>query len=191
MSDTSNPIEALAAHHDSPGEQFYPKFATSPKLIKEAKKLVALYPEGKAQSAVLPIIHLVQKQFGFISDESQQWIAEMCKSSVIHVAGVVSFYPGIHRKCPGKNHVRVCRTLSCALGGGEEMFALLCDKMGIDTKSMSDDEPVGISADGIWSIEAVECLANCGFGPNVMVNDKLYSQVGEAKIDEIIAAHSN
>ena len=55
---------------------------------------------------------------------------------------------------------------------------------------MTDAEPMAVSPDGLWSIEAVECLANCGFGPNVMVNDTLYSEVTPKKIDEIIASYS-
>ncbi len=189
MSDPMNAIDAVAAHHDSPGEQFYPQFAVTPELIEEAKKLVALYPEGKAKSAILPIIHMVQGKFGYICADVMPWIAEMTGSTAIHVAGVVSFYPGIHQKCPGKNHLRVCRTLACAMNGGEELFAYICEKTGIDIKTISDEEPVGISPDGVWSIEAVECLANCGFGPNVMVNETLYSQVDNAKVDEIVAKY--
>lgn len=191
MSDASNPIDAITAEHCSPGEAFFPKFAISDELIDGAKKLVALYPEGKEKSAVLPIIHLVQKSFGYISPASMEWIAEMCKSSKIHVAGIVSFYPGVRSICPGKQHIRICRTLSCSLSGGEELFSYLCEKTGIDEKSIPTEEPIGISPDGRWSIEAVECLAACGFGPNLLVNEKLYSQVDNAKVDAIIAEYSN
>ena len=113
----------------------------------------------------------------------------MCKSTPIHVAGIVTFYPGIHRKCPGKFHFRVCRTIACALSGGEELLPYICSKMGVDPAEMTDEEPMVVSPDGLWSLEAVECLANCGFGPNVMVNDVLYSQVTTKKIDEIIAKY--
>ncbi len=186
MSDTPNAIDAVAAHHSSPGEQYFPKFAVTPELIAEAKKLVAQYPEGKEQSAVLPIIHMVQEQFGYICPEAMPWIAEMCLSTPIHVAGIVTFYPGIHQKCPGKYHFRVCRSIACSLGGGEELLAYLYEKLGIDPSTLSDEEPMGISADGLFSVEPVECLAHCGFGPNVMVNDTLYSQVTKKKIDELI-----
>lgn len=187
MSDTPNAIDAITAQHSSPGEQFFPPFEITPKLTTEAKKIVKLYPEGKEQSAVLPIIHLVQEHFGFINPASMEWIAEMSKTTKIHVAGVVSFYPGIHQKCPGKFHIRVCRTIACAMSGGEGLYDYICEKTGIDASEISDAEPVGISPDGLWSIEAVECLANCAFGPNMMVNDKLYSQVDFAKVDEMIA----
>ncbi len=186
MSDTPNAIDAVAAHHPSPGEQYFPKFTVTPELVAEAQKLVAQYPEGKEQSAVLPIIHMVQEQFGYICPEAMPWIAEMCKSTPIHVAGIVTFYPGIHQMCPGKYHFRVCRSIACSLGGGEEILAYICEKIGVDPASLSDEEPMGVSADGLFSVEPVECLAACGFGPNVMVNDTLYSQVTKKKIDELV-----
>lgn len=190
MSDTPDAIQALAAHHTSPGEQFYPPFKVTPTLTKKAKELVALYPEGKEQSAVLPIIHLVQEKFGFISPESVVWIAEQCKSTPIHVEGVVTFYPGIRRMCPGKWHIRVCHTIACALSGGEELLAYICGKIGVDPAQMTDAEPMAVSADGLWSIEAVECLANCGFGPNIMINDTLYSQVDREMVDKLVEDYS-
>ncbi len=190
MSETPNAIEAITAAKPSPGEKFFPKFEATAALVKEAQELVAQYPEGKEQSAVLPIIHMVQEKFGYVAPEAMPWIAEQCKSTAIHVAGIVTFYPGIHRSCPGKYHFRVCRTIACALSGGEELIPYICNKVGIDPASLTDEEPMGVSPDGMWSIEAVECLANCGFGPNIMINDTLYSQVTTKMIDKLIAEYS-
>ena len=189
MSETTNAIDAIAAPVSSPGEKFFPKFEVTPELVAKAQELVALYPEGKEQSAVLPIIHHVQEEFGYVSPEAMPWIAEMCKSTPIHVAGIVTFYPGIHTMCPGKYHFRVCRTIACSLSGGEELIPYICGKIGVNYADMNDEEPMLVSADGLFSVEPVECLANCGFGPNVMVNDVLYSQVTTKKIDEIIAKY--
>lgn len=189
MSDTSNPIDALTAERPSPGEKYFPRFEVTPELIREAQELVELYPEGKAQSAILPIIHMVQEKFGYVCPDAMPWIAEMCKSTPIHVAGVVSFYPGIHTRCPGKYHFRVCRSIACALTGGEELIPYICKKIGVNPDSLTDEEPMAVSDNGLWSIEAVECLANCGFGPNVMINETLYSQVTRRKIDELMAEY--
>ncbi|MEE1264890.1 MAG: NAD(P)H-dependent oxidoreductase subunit E [Akkermansia sp.] len=189
MSDTPNAIDAITAAKPSPGEQHFPKFKVTPGLVKEAQALVAQYPEGKEQSAVLPIIHLVQEKFGYICADAMPWIAEMCNSTPIHVAGIVTFYPGIHTMCPGKYHFRVCRTIACSLSGGEELIPYICEKIGVNYADMSDEEPMLVSADGLFSVEPVECLANCGFGPNVMLNEVLYSQVTTKKIDELIAKY--
>lgn len=190
MSETPNAIDAITAAKPSPGEQHFPKFAVTDKLVEAAQKLVARYPEGKEQSAVLPIIHMVQEEFGYICPEAMPWIAEMCKSTPIHVAGIVTFYPGIHTMCPGKYHFRVCRTIACSLSGGEELIPYICQKIGVNPADMSDEEPMLVSADGLWSVEPVECLANCGFGPNIMLNETLYSQVTTKTIDELIAKYS-
>lgn len=189
MSENTNAIDAVTAVRPSPGEKYFPKFEVTPELIEKAKELIALYPEGKEQSAILPIIHHIQEEFGYVCPEAMPWIAEMCKSTPVHVAGIVTFYPGIHRTCPGKYHFRICRTIACAMAGSEELLPYICSKIGVDPASMTDEEPMAVSADGMWSIEAVECLANCGFGPNVMINDTLYSQVTRRKIDELIAEY--
>lgn len=190
MSEQPNAIDALTAAKPSPGEKYFPKFEVTEELTAEAAKLVALYPEGKEQSAVLPIIHMIQEKHGYICPESMPWIAEMCKSTPIHVAGVVTFYPGIHTTCPGKYHFRVCRTIACALSGGEELLAYICGKIGVNPAELTDEHPMAVSPDGLWSIEPVECLANCGFGPNVMINETLYSQVTPKMIDKLINEYS-
>lgn len=190
MSEHPNAIDALTAAKPSPGEKYFPKFQVTEELTAEAAKLVALYPEGKEQSAVLPIIHMIQEKHGYICPEAMPWIAEMCKSTPIHVAGVVTFYPGIHTTCPGKYHFRVCRTIACALSGGEELLAYICGKIGVNPAELTDEHPMAVSPDGLWSIEPVECLANCGFGPNVMINETLYSQVTPKMIDKLISEYS-
>ena len=190
MSEQPNAIDALTAAKPSPGEKYFPKFHVTEELTAEAAKLVALYPEGKEQSAVLPIIHMIQEKHGYICPEAMPWIAEMCKSTPIHVAGVVTFYPGIHTTCPGKYHFRVCRTIACALSGGEELLAYICGKIGVNPAELTDEHPMAVSPDGLWSIEPVECLANCGFGPNVMINETLYSQVTPKMIDKLISEYS-
>lgn len=189
MTEQPDAIQAIAAPQPSPGEKYFPAFEVTPELVKKAKEYVAMYPEGKEQSAVLPIIHMVQEEFGYICADAIPWIAEMCLSTPVHVAGVVTFYPGIRRKCPGKYHIRVCHTIACALSGGEELLTYICGKIGVNPAEMTDEEPMAVSANGLWSIEAVECLANCGFGPNVMINDTLYSQVDQAKVDELVAEY--
>jgi NADH-quinone oxidoreductase subunit E len=181
-------IERAVAHIPSPGEQFYPSFSASPELDAEADRLISQYPDGQSQSAVLPILHVIQKQFGFISKEAIEWTAQKIGSTPVHVLGVVSFYPGLRQMCPGKFHIRVCKTLACGMYGSEELVDNLCQKLHIDRKAMN---PIAVSPDGLWSIEFVECLANCGEGPNVMVNDRLHSKMTPDRADELIATYAN
>ena len=172
----------------------YLKYASVPVLLKPNAGLPRV-EEGRTVFDVTPdafaadVAALVQEKFGYICADAMPWIAEMCNSTAIHVAGIVTFYPGIHTMCPGKYHFRVCRTIACSLSGGEELIPYICEKIGVNYAEMSDEEPMLVSADGLFSVEPVECLANCGFGPNVMVNEVLYSQVTTKKIDEIIAKY--
>ena len=84
------------------------------------------YPVSK-RSAVLPVIHELQHHFGFISEEAVEWIAVKLELEPIKVLEVVTFYPGIRQSAPGKFHIRVCRTLSCAMAGSAELMDSLCD----------------------------------------------------------------
>ena len=192
MSENSqNAIDATIAHHPSPGEQYYPKFAVTPELDTEATRLISLYPEGRSESAVLPILHEIQKQFGYICGDSIIWTAQKIGSTPAHVLGVVSFYPGLRQECPGKLHIRVCRTLSCSMAGSEELVNDLCKKLGIDRSKLTHDHPIGVSACGKWSIEFVECLANCGGAPSLLVNDKLHQNITPDKADDLIAQYKD
>ncbi len=186
-----NNFDSLVAPHPTPGERHYEKFTVTPELEAEAKRLIALYPEGKAQSAILPLLHEVQMRFGYICGDSVIWVAEQTGSTPAHVLGVVTFYPGLRQTCPGKFHIRVCRTLACSMAGSEGLFDVLCEKVGIDRSKIDHEHPIGVSPDGLWSIEFVECLAQCGFGPSVMVNDEIHQHVTPENADDLIAQYTD
>lgn len=192
MSDyAENAIDATIAHQPSPGERFYPAFEVTPELDAAASEYITHYPEGKQKSAVLPILHEIQKKFGFICGDAITWTGEKLNISAAHVLGVVTFYPGLRQMCPGRTHFRVCRTLSCAMAGADSLFDAICTRLGIDKSGIDHHHPIGVSPDGLWSVEGVECLANCGFGPNMMVNDLLYEKVTPELLEEVIAKHQN
>lgn len=192
MSDyAENAIDATIAHQPSPGEQFYPSFAVTPELDAAASELITHYPAGKQKSAVLPILHVIQKQFGFICPDAITWTASKLTITAAQVLGVVTFYPGLRQMCPGKNHLRVCRTLSCAMAGADNLFDRICSRLNIDKTAIDHHHPIGVSPCGLWSVEGVECLANCGFGPNMMVNDLLYEKVTPELLEELIVKYQN
>ena len=93
------------------------------------------------------------------------------------------------REPAGKNHIRVCRTLSCALAGAENLKAKLCEATGIQCKGHHGgfEHKPDVSPDGQFSIESVECLASCGTAPVMMVGEKFYEGVSHKKADEIVA----
>ena len=128
------------------------------------------YPEKR--SAVMPLLHFIQSDQGYISNEAIEWVAEKLELQPINVLEVVTFFPYYRQKKLGKVHVRVCRTLSCALMGayklGDELEKALDCKMG-HTKE-----------DGSVTLEYGECLAACGTGPVVLVDEDLYENLSKA-----------
>jgi NADH-quinone oxidoreductase subunit E len=170
-------LEESLAPIDSPGAKNFPPFAISPELEAEADKRISHYSESK-RSAVLPLLHIVQHKFGFISPESIDWVAAKLGIEPIKVLEVVTFYPGFRQYAPGKYHIRVCRTLSCALGGSIGLMDDLCKEFGIDRSSADPHHhPISVSACGKYSVEFAECLASCGTGPVCLVNDDFHEAV--------------
>ena len=104
---------------------------------------------------------------------------------------VVTFYPGFRQSAPGKFHIRVCRTLSCAMGGSHELMDRLCELTGIDRSSMDPHHhPVAVSPCGNFSVEFAECLASCGTAPVCMVNDDFHEGVAAGKAEELLAKYA-
>jgi NADH-quinone oxidoreductase subunit F len=151
----------------------------SAELERKMDDAIARYPADRKRSAAMPLLHLWQEEFGFISDEGVCWIAAKLELQPINILELVTFYP-MYRQAPaGKTHIRVCRTLSCAMAGSYQVMERACAAAGIvrehDDNGMHT--PVSVSKDGNYSIEFVECLASCGTAPVCMVQDDLIENV--------------
>lgn len=165
----------------------FPPFSVTAEIDAEANERINHYPADKKRSAVLPLLHIVQHKFGFISKEATEWVAEKLNLEAMQVYEVVSFYPGFRESAPGKYHFRVCRTLSCAMAGSAELMERICELTGIDrSKSDSHHNPVAVSPCGQWSVEFAECLASCGTGPVCMVNDDFHEAVAPEKAEALL-----
>lgn len=163
-------------------------FSVPAELEKEMDEVITHYPVSK-RSAVLPLLHLIQHHFRFISDEAVTWVAAKLGLEPIQVLEVVTFYPGFRQTAPGKYHIRVCRTLSCAMAGSYELMDSLCKAAKIDRSHADHHHPIAVSEDGKFSVEFAECLACCGFGPVCMVEDDFYEKVDPAKAGELLAKY--
>ncbi|HET6410243.1 MAG TPA: NADH-quinone oxidoreductase subunit NuoF, partial [Chthoniobacteraceae bacterium] len=169
-------------------------------LLSKIDEAITHYPVSK-RSASLPLLHLWQEHFGFISDEAVSWIAQKLELQPINILELVTFYPMFRRVPAGTRHIRVCRTLSCKLAGSYELRDEIARAAGIDIQKWEaeyngvehgDEEhshaiptdsgshgvhnsghgnPIAVSADGKYSVEFVECLASCGSAPVAMVDD--------------------
>jgi NADH-quinone oxidoreductase subunit F len=149
---------------------------------------IARYPSDHRRSAAMPLLHLWQEHFGFISDEAVVWIAEKLGLPPINILELVTFYPMFRQEPPGKTNIRVCRTLSCAMAGGFELMENLCTTLGIQRPPADDGmhNPIGISADGDYSVEFVECLASCGTAPVCMMGEQLYENADVNSIVDLL-----
>jgi NADH-quinone oxidoreductase subunit E len=148
-----------------------------PETLRQIDEVIPHYPVKR--SAALPLLHLVQEDVGYISDEAIEWIAQKLELEPINIYELVTFYPMFRRKPIGRRHIKVCRTLSCALMGGYKTCEAFEKEFGTHRGE--------VSPDGEVTIEYVECLASCGTAPVVMVDDELHEKVDVAKAKEIAA----
>ncbi len=127
------------------------------------------------------LLHALQDHFGYLSNEAIEWTAAKLGLQPINIYELVTFYPMFRQQPAGRYQFKVCRTLSCALGGSHKLHEHLCEKFRLD----SDAHGVQTSKDGKFSVEFVECLAGCGTAPVMMVNEDFYEGVTNQKADEI------
>jgi NADH-quinone oxidoreductase subunit E len=148
----------------------------------EIDELISHYPQRR--SASLMVLHALQDKYGWISPEAVEWTARKLGLQPIHVFELVTFYPMFRQAPAGKYQFKVCRTLSCALGGGHRLHEQLCRKFGLDPHKHG----IQTTPDGKFSVEFVECLASCGTAPVLMVNEAMHEAVSTKRADEIVAS---
>ena len=155
-------------------------FAVPADLERECDELISHYPVKR--SAALMLLHAVQERFGYIQKEAMEWIAKKLELQPINIYELVTFYPMFRQNPVGKTHFKVCRTLSCALGGSYKLHGHLCERLKLDAHAHGPQT----TPDGKFTVEFVECLASCGTAPVMMVNEDFYEGVTNAKADELI-----
>jgi len=160
----------------------------SAELERKMDVAIARYPHDHRRSAAMPLLHLWQEHFGFISDEAVVWIAAKLGLEPINILELVTFYPMFRQEPAGKTHIRVCRTLSCAMAGSYQLMENLCSATGIDRERQGEGihNPISVSADGNYSVEFVECLASCGTAPVCMVNEDLHENVNRNSATDLL-----
>jgi NADH-quinone oxidoreductase subunit E len=152
----------------------------------QADELITHYPVSK-RSASLPLLHLWQETFGYISSEGIEWIAMKLQLQPINILELVTFYPMFRQHPAGKIQIKVCRTLSCALGGGYALCDYFRDKCKVGEP---DAHGLAMSSDGKYSVEFVECLAACGTAPVIMIDEDFYENVTHQRADELLLKYS-
>ena len=142
----------------------------------EIADILSRYPVKR--SALIPLLYVAQRDQGYVTEQAMQEIAQLLKLTPPQVYETVTFYTMFNLKPVGKFHLQVCKSLMCALIGSDTVIAWIKSKLGI--------VPGETTADGLFSLSAVECLAACGTGPMMQVNEDYYEQLTEEKLDRIL-----
>ncbi len=149
-------------------------------LIANFDEIVTRYPNGKQKSALLPILHLVQAEFGWTSAAAMDKVAEYLHIEPIEVYEVASFYSMYFLQPKGKYVLEVCRTGPCCLVGAEKIMTHIENKLGVKEGE--------VTTDGLFSWRGVECLAACGFAPVLQIGPEytFYENLTEQSVDKLI-----
>ena len=149
-------------------------------LVEKFDEIVSRYPAGKQKSALLPILHLVQAEFGWTSVPAMDKVAEYLNIEPIEVYEVASFYSMYFLQPKGKYVLEVCRTGPCCLVGAEKIMDHIESKLGVKEGE--------VTADGLFSWRGVECLAACGYAPVLQIGPEytFYENLTEESVDTLI-----
>jgi len=146
-----------------------------PETIAKIDEVITHYPTKR--SATLPLLHLIQEDVGHLPPDTSEWVAAKLELQPINVLEVITFYPMFRQKPIGRRHIKVCRTLSCALLGGYKTCATFEQEFHTHLGE--------VSPDGEVTVDFVECLASCGTAPVVMIDDELHEKVDCAKAKQL------
>ena len=147
--------------------------------IQEIEEIRAKYPNSRA--ALLPALSVAQREFGWLSPEAYEAVADLLGVPKATVRGVATFYAMYKQKPMGKHLIQFCTNVSCMILGAEKLVDFLKNKYGV--------EPGGVSPDGRFSLVIMECIGACGTAPAMLVNDDFYENLTEKNLEEILGKY--
>ena len=151
----------------------------SQERLKEVQAIIARYPEGKQRSAVIPVLHLAQQEFGgWLSTQTMDYVASLLNMLPIEVYEVATFYSMYNLKPVGKYLFEVCQTGPCMLNGSDQVIQYIKDKLGI--------KPGETTPDGMFTLKTVECLGACGYAPMMQLGKNYREHLTPEKVDQVI-----
>ena len=153
--------------------------AFKPASLEQVHKIIARYPEGKQKSALIPVLHLAQKEFGgWLDVPVMDYVAQLLSIKPIEVYEVATFYTMFNMKPVGKYVLEVCRTGPCLTRGSEKILDHIRTKLNI-----KDGET---TADGLFTLKPAECLGACGYAPMMQLGKFYHENLTVEKVDEIL-----
>ena len=151
----------------------------SPDKLSKVQEIIARYPQGRQKSALLPVLHLAQEEFGgWLSVEAMDYVASLLKLDPIEVYEVATFYSMYNLKPVGRYLFEVCQTGPCMLNGSDNIIKYIFEKLGI--------KPGETTTDGMFTLKTVECLGACGYAPMMQLGKNYREHLTKEKVDTII-----
>jgi|SRR5690606_8060634 len=153
--------------------------AFQPETLKQVQKIIARYPEGKQKSALIPVLHIAQKEFGgWLAVPVMDYVAEILSIKPIEVYEVATFYTMFNMKPVGKYVLEVCQTGPCMLNGSDGIIQHIRETLNIKNGETT--------ADGLFTLKTVECLGACGYAPMMQLGKFYHEHLTNEKVDEIL-----
>ena len=147
--------------------------------LREVEEIIQRYPEGKQKSALIPVLHLAQEEFGgWLSPETMDYVASVLNLQPIEVYEVATFYSMYNLKPVGRYLFEVCQTGPCMLNGSDNIIKYIFEKLGI--------KPGETTSDGMFTLKTVECLGACGYAPMMQLGKNFREHLTKEKVDSII-----
>jgi len=151
----------------------------SEQQLAEVQTLISHYPKGKQKSALIPVLHMAQDQFGgWLSSDTMDYVASLLQLEPIEVYEVATFYSMYNLTPVGKYVFEVCQTGPCMLNGSDNIIDYIKQKLDIKIG--------GTSTDGLFTLKTVECLGACGYAPMMQMGKTYREHLTKEKVDAII-----
>ena len=152
----------------------------SEEKLKKVSEIIQRYPEGKQKSALLPVLHLAQDEFGgWLDTPVMDYVATLLSIEPIEVYEVASFYSMYNLKPVGKYLFEVCQTGPCMINGSDDIIGYIKIKLNIGVGETT--------ADGLFTLKTVECLGACGYAPMMQLGKTYREHLTKEKVDAIVA----
>lgn len=151
----------------------------STEKLQKVREIIASYPEGRQKSAVIPLLHMAQEEFGgWLSVESMDYVASLLQLEPIEVYEVATFYSMYNLKPVGKYLFEVCQTGPCMLNGSDQIIDYIKEKLNIGVGETTPDR--------MFTLKTVECLGACGYAPMMQLGKNFREHLTREKVDQII-----
>ena len=151
----------------------------SAEKLNKVNEIIARYPAGKQKSALIPVLHIAQEEFGgWLSSETMDYVASLLKLEPIEVYEVATFYSMYNLKPVGRYMFEVCQTGPCMLRGSDDIIEYIKKKLGINVGETT--------ADGLFTLKTTECLGACGYAPMMQLGKFFREHLTPEKVDQII-----